>query len=86
MDALQLVEEAISLDLDRCIGCGLCVSTCPTDSLTLKRRPADEQLKVPRDNIALAIEHGRARGKLGLVELVKLQAQSKIDRLLAPRQ
>ena len=28
-------------------------------------------------------EHGRARGKLGLSELLKMQVKSKIDRLLA---
>jgi len=44
---LALEEDRISLDADRCIGCGLCVSTCPTGSLTLMRKPAGEQIKVP---------------------------------------
>jgi Fe-S-cluster-containing hydrogenase component 2 len=31
-----------------CFGCGLCVTTCPTDSLILERKP-DDQLTLPQD-------------------------------------
>ena len=86
MEALQLDDDRISYNLDRCIGCGLCVSTCPSDSLTLKRKPDADQIQIPKDMIAAAIAHGRARGKLGLGELLKMQAKSKFDRLIAPRQ
>jgi len=85
MEALNLQNDKISYNVDRCIGCGLCVSTCPTDSLSLKRKPESQQVKIPKDAIAAAIGHGRARGKLGLGELIKMQAKSKIDRFLAPR-
>jgi NAD-dependent dihydropyrimidine dehydrogenase PreA subunit len=85
MEALQLIDDKVSLDLDRCIGCGLCVSTCPTESLALKRRPVDEQYTVPKDGIARAIAHGRSRGKLGTAQLIKMQVKSKVDRFLAPR-
>lgn len=83
MEALRLVHDRVRLDADRCIGCGLCVSTCPTGSLTLKRKPDDEQMVVPRDAVAAAIAHGRARGKLGFGELLKMQIRSKVDRILA---
>jgi len=84
MEALQLKDSKVIINSHRCIGCGLCVSTCPTDSLVLKRKPDIKQPKVPKDPAAAAIEHGRARGKLGLPELFKMRLKSKIDRLLAP--
>ncbi len=85
MEALSMAEEKVLLDADRCIGCGLCVTTCPSGALTLKRKPETEQMKVPKDPIAAAISHGQARGKLGMAELLKLQAKSKWDRLMAPK-
>jgi len=84
MEALQLKDNKVIINSNRCIGCGLCVSTCPTKSLALKRKPEIKQPKVPKDPATAAIEHGRARGKLGLPELLKMQLKSNIDRLLAP--
>lgn len=47
MDAVMVEEEAVSIDLDRCIGCGLCVTTCPTEAITLVRRPEEELYEPP---------------------------------------
>jgi NAD-dependent dihydropyrimidine dehydrogenase PreA subunit len=47
MNALILEGDRVVLNSPRCIGCGLCVSTCPTGSLTLVRKPANEQIKMP---------------------------------------
>jgi Fe-S-cluster-containing hydrogenase component 2 len=47
MNALILEGEKVVFNSPRCIGCGLCVSTCPTGSLTLVRKPASEQIKMP---------------------------------------
>jgi Na+-translocating ferredoxin:NAD+ oxidoreductase subunit B len=61
----------------------LCVTTCPTHCLTLVRKPRSQQAHVPKDHIRSALQVAQARGKLGIRELIKLQIQSKLDRLLA---
>jgi len=85
MDAIRLSDKKSVLDTDRCIGCGLCVSTCPTHSLSLVRKPAAEQARIPKDHIKSVIKVGQARGKLGIGELVAMQLKSKLDRLLTPK-
>ena len=85
MGAIHMVDEKSIINIDRCIGCGLCVSTCPTDALTLVRKPASDQMKVPKDLIQMFVDLGRARGKLNAGNLIKMQVKSKLDRFLAAR-
>jgi Fe-S-cluster-containing hydrogenase component 2 len=82
MEAVYLNDGKAPLNLDRCIGCGLCVSTCPTNSLSLVRKA--EQSYVPKDIIETSIK-GKIRGKMGMAKLVGMQVRSKLDRLLAPK-
>ena len=42
MDAITANEPIVSVNKDRCIGCGLCVSSCPTNALTLKRKTEED--------------------------------------------
>jgi Fe-S-cluster-containing hydrogenase component 2 len=35
MDAIQIENKKAIIDLDRCIGCGLCVTTCKKEALSL---------------------------------------------------
>jgi ferredoxin len=69
MGALRLEVDKVILDRDRCIGCGLCVSTCPTDSLALVRKAQLEQPKVPKNRIRASIELAQARGRLSSTHL-----------------
>ncbi len=80
-----MVDKKAVLNLDRCIGCGLCVSTCPTNSLSLLRKPKAKQPYVPKDVIETHIRLGKAHGKLSLGKMVGMQVRSKVDRLLAPK-
>jgi Fe-S-cluster-containing hydrogenase component 2 len=83
MEALEMGDEGLILYEHRCIGCGLCVTTCTTGALSLARKPDAEQPSVPKDFAEMHIQRGRARGVLGTGDLVGLVVRSKIDRILA---
>lgn len=85
MEALSIDNKKSVLDLNRCIGCGLCVSTCPTHSLSLVRKPKTKQPYVPEDFVETNVKLGKARGKLGVGKMIGMQVRSKLDRLLASK-
>jgi Fe-S-cluster-containing hydrogenase component 2 len=85
MEALSLNNKKAVLDLNRCIGCGLCVSTCPTHSLSLVRKPKAKQPYVPKDIVETNMKLGKARGKLGVRKMIGMQVKSKLDRFLASK-
>ena len=78
-----MTDKKAALHLNRCIGCGLCVSTCPTGSLSLVRKPKAKQPYVAKDIVETNIKLGKARGKLSIGKMVGMQVKSKLDRLLA---
>lgn len=47
MQALAEDGDCVGLDTDRCIGCGLCTSTCPSGALTLERKHGNKIAPVP---------------------------------------
>ena len=64
MEAVEIVEEKAVIDLGRCIGCGLCVTTCETDAMSLSMK-TDDQLYIPPKSITetymrIAMERGKA--------------------------
>ena len=64
MDALSHKNELVLLDADLCIGCGLCVTSCPTGSLELVRKPEKDQKTVPQTQMKSLIHLAKVRGKL----------------------
>lgn len=85
MEALDFSDSVPVVNLDRCIGCGLCVPTCPSEAIMLERKPASERPNIPANTAMTHIQLGKARGKLNNSDLVMLAVRSKVDRLLAKK-
>ena len=84
MEAIQ-VNGTAQIQDGRCIGCGLCVTTCETGALSLERKPEDEQPYIPKDTVENLMRLGRQRGVINTPNLVMMGLRSKIDRYLALR-
>ncbi len=52
MDAIDGADEAYEVNPERCIGCGVCVVTCPSGALSLERK-AEDEISVPPDNMIM---------------------------------
>jgi len=73
MDAVTHSTEAARVEDARCIGCGLCVTTCPSGALRLEPR---EHVKAPpADTAALYTQIFRERyGPWGVASVVGRKA------------
>jgi len=63
MDAVEVADVA-RVDRDRCIGCGLCVTECPEDAMTLKQKAADHRYVPPKNTFETYLTMARERGKI----------------------
>ncbi len=73
MDAITSDDGPSSVDLLRCIGCGLCVSTCPEEAIQLHEK--EETRTPPRSQDALYMQILRERvGPLGMAKLAAKKA------------
>jgi ferredoxin len=62
VNAIEAGEEAYHVIRDRCIGCGLCVSTCPSEAIKLVRKQPEKMVPPPKDEMAWYEERARERG------------------------
>ncbi len=62
MKALAAEADKVRLDRRRCIGCGLCASTCPADALHLERRRLSTPAEMPADLAETWLQAAQAHG------------------------
>lgn len=49
--AIEMGDDANHIIRDKCIGCGLCISTCPTESIKLIRKNPEDIIAPPKDQM-----------------------------------
>lgn len=62
MDAIAEDNGGYSVKPERCIGCGACISTCPTESITLVRKPESEHDQPPANIADWYFKRAQSRG------------------------
>ena len=62
VNAIEEGEDAYEVIREKCIGCGLCVPTCPSEAIQLVRKSAEELVPPPKDEMDWYDERGRQRG------------------------
>ena len=63
MEAI-IIDEVAQVDLDRCIGCGLCIPSCDVEAIHLEAKDADDQWVPPANVIETYTNIVKERGKL----------------------
>jgi electron transport complex protein RnfB len=62
VNAIEEGEDAYRVIKERCIGCGLCIATCPSEAIQLVRKKTAEMILPPKDEKDWYQERGRLRG------------------------
>ena len=52
MEAIDAKGEAYTVNREKCIGCGVCVVTCPSGALSLQRK-VDAEVDLPPENMMM---------------------------------
>ena len=70
MDAIEIVDEKAVVNPENCVGCGLCVTSCPTASIRLVRRA--EAPDIPSTVQEMGLKIAGEKGKLQkFIEILK---------------
>ena len=64
VDAIEMLEELAVITREKCIGCGLCVSSCPTGSLSMLHKEPDALSHIFNDDHELMQARARDTGKV----------------------
>jgi Fe-S-cluster-containing hydrogenase component 2 len=64
MEAIFMEEDLAKIDLKRCVGCGLCVTTCPTKALSLYPKKPKELYTPPAKPMETYLQIAKEMGKI----------------------
>ena len=62
VNAIEEGEDANQVIKEKCIGCGLCVSTCPSEAIQLIHKSPEEISQPPKDEMSWFDERAHERG------------------------
>jgi electron transport complex protein RnfB len=62
MDAIVEQDGTLAVRPERCIGCGVCTTTCPTSAVTLVRKPESERDEPPANLLEWYGQRANSRG------------------------
>lgn len=62
VNAIEEGEDFYTVIPEKCIGCGLCISSCPSDAISLVRKPEDQCVIPPKNEDAWYDARAKARG------------------------
>ena len=62
MEAIKIEEDKAEIDLNRCIGCGLCVTKCPTEAAFLVKKSEEDLYNPPENSMEMHIRMAQERG------------------------
>jgi Fe-S-cluster-containing hydrogenase component 2 len=63
MEAIRIVDDKAVINLERCIGCGLCVTTCTTGAMQLQKKLEDQLYQPPQSGAETYMRIAMERGK-----------------------
>jgi NAD-dependent dihydropyrimidine dehydrogenase PreA subunit len=63
MSAISEGEDYYEVIRDTCIGCGVCVITCPTEAISMIRKPEDQCIQPPKNMVEWMIKRSEDTGK-----------------------
>jgi electron transport complex protein RnfB len=63
VQAIHMADDIAVITLKKCIGCGLCVSTCPLESISMIHKDPEALSHIYDDDFSLALARSEDTGK-----------------------
>ena len=80
----QAVPNIVTIDMDHCIKCRLCVKACELEAINFDQRPKVTELHIGTIIVATGFEEYKPYGIYGYGEYENVITQNEFERLLAP--